>query len=91
MLFCPLECFFDSEKKLNNYVLYVGNYKISQKKSSYNVFSETGASFGGIAHIYIYSADLDVANLHCFLGSRMKQKENILTFDAVFVHLIMAM
>ena len=40
------------KKILNNYVPRLGNYEISQKKSSYNVFSETGAKNGEIAHIY---------------------------------------
>ena len=51
--FVPSNVFYDSGKKMNNNVLYVGNYKISQKKSSNNVFSGTGASFGGIAQIYV--------------------------------------
>ena len=41
------------QKKKNNYVPRLGNYEISQKKSSYNVFSETGARNGEIAHIHI--------------------------------------
>ena len=32
--FVPQNVFFDSEKKLNNYVPRLGNYKILQKKSS---------------------------------------------------------
>ena len=40
------------KEKLNNYVPRLGNYEISQNKSSYNVFSGTGARNGGIAHIY---------------------------------------
>ena len=40
------------KKKLNKYVPRLGNYKISQKKSSYNVFSGTGAKNGGIAQIH---------------------------------------
>ena len=41
------------KKKLNSYVLRLGNYKISKNKCSYNVFSGTGAKNGGIAHIHI--------------------------------------
>ena len=42
------------KNKLNNSVPRLGNYKISQKKRSYTVFSGSGAENGGIAPIYIY-------------------------------------
>ena len=42
---------FIQRKKMKIYVSRLGNYEISQKKSSYNVFSETRAKNGGIAQI----------------------------------------
>ena len=62
---CPLECFLCFRKKLNNYVRYTGNYRISLKKSSYNVFSGTGASFGGIVHLCNVYIDVLTDNLIC--------------------------
>ena len=54
------------KKKLNNYVLHVGNYKISQKKSSYDVLSGTGVSFGGlpiyILHLTLFTFSCDLSN-----------------------------
>ena len=37
---------------LNNYVHGLGNYEISQKTSSDNIFSRTGGENGGIAQIH---------------------------------------
>ena len=52
--FVPKNVSISQEQKLHDYVHGLGNYEISQKKSSDNVFSGTGAENGGIAHIYIY-------------------------------------
>ena len=49
LVILSLRMFSLIQKKMNSYVPRLGNYKISQKKSSYNVFCETGAKNGGIA------------------------------------------
>ena len=46
--------FFESKNDLNGCVHGLRNYQKTQKKSSDNVVSGTGAKSGGIAHIHIF-------------------------------------